>query len=233
LPRFGQRHVSVRFSNCLPIDKSAIIERRIQRSRRRERGEAGGNGKVTERTDADRPVRGNPGLRGSLIARGGPFLMVAIGVLLVVGGTIAGFVFGRFLAYRDLPAARAMILQQRTENQKLQGATNELNVQLAEQQRKYTEVHNTLEAIMPSESRYNISPNQSMIVGGGHLTIGLVGAPTNDSVNININGKQQSMATGDVIKITPDPATACQVAVQSFDMFTAALTASCTAVKPQ
>lgn len=188
---------------------------------------------MTDRTDADRPVRGNPGLRGSLIARGGPFLMVAIGLILIVGGTIAGFVFGRFLAYRDLPAARAMILQQRTENQKLQGATNELNVQLAEQQRKYTEVHNTLEAIMPSENRYNVSPNQSMIVGGGHLTIGLVGAPTNDSVNININGKQQSMATGDVIKITPDPATACQVAVQSFDMFTAALTASCTAVKPQ
>ena len=102
-----------------------------------------------------------------------------------------------------------------------------------ELQDKLTSVQAALQAIMPSENTYNISPNQSMIVAGGHLTIGLIGSPTNESVNININGKQQLAATGDVIHIALDPSTTCQVGVQSFDMFKAVLTASCAAVKPQ
>ncbi|MGB7618735.1 MAG: hypothetical protein WBM06_17425, partial [Pseudolabrys sp.] len=57
--------------------------------------------------------------------------------------------------------------------------------------------------------------------------IGLIGAPTNESVNINVNGKQQSVATGDVINITLDPRTTCLVRVQSFDMFKVVLNASC------
>jgi hypothetical protein len=67
-----------------------------------------------------------------------------------------------------------------------------------------------------------------MIVASGRLTIGLIGPPTNESINININGKQQSAATGDAIKFQLDPSTTCQVRVLSFDMFKAVLNASCT-----
>ena len=84
-----------------------------------------------------------------------------------------------------------------------------------------------MDEIIPSKNTYNIKPNQSMIVAGGRLTIGLIGPPTNESVNININGKQHSVATGDVIRLTLDPRTTCQVRVQSFDMFKAVLNASC------
>ena len=73
----------------------------------------------------------------------------------------------------------------------------------------------------------------ALIVAGGRLTIGLVGSPTNDSVNININGKQQSVATGDVVNIALDPPTTCQVRVQSFDMFRVVLGASCAAAQGQ
>jgi hypothetical protein len=76
-------------------------------------------------------------------------------------------------------------------------------------------------------------PNQSLIVADGRLTIGLIGPPTNESLNININGKHQSAATGDVINIALEPPITCQVKVQSFDMFKAVLTASCAGAKAQ
>ena len=95
-------------------------------------------------------------------------------------------------------------------------------------QNKLSTFEAALDEIIPSKNTYNIKPNQSMIVAAGRLTIGLIGAPTNESVNINVNGKQQSVASGDVISVTLDPPTTCQVRVQSFDMFKAVLNASCT-----
>jgi hypothetical protein len=90
-----------------------------------------------------------------------------------------------------------------------------------------------LHAIMPSEATYNIRPNQSILVAAGHLAIGLIGSPTNQSVNININGEQRSAAAGDVIHTALNPSTTCKVAVQSFDMFRVVVTATCAAEKPQ
>ena len=62
---------------------------------------------------------------------------------------------------------------------------------------------------MPSKNTYQIVPNQSLIVADGHLTVGLVGSPTNQDVNININGKQQSVASGDVIEVAPSTRRRC------------------------
>jgi hypothetical protein len=72
-----------------------------------------------------------------------------------------------------------------------------------------------------------------VIAADGRLTLGLVGPPTNDGINININGKQQLVAAGDVVRLAPDSSTSCQVEVQSFDMFKAVVTASCSAAKPR
>jgi hypothetical protein len=99
-------------------------------------------------------------------------------------------------------------------------------------QLKLTTTSNALNAITPSQDAYNINPNESIIVASGRLTIGLVGSPTNEGININVNGKQQLAAAGDVIKSSVDSA-ACQVGVQAFDMFHAVVTASCAAAKPQ
>ena len=90
-----------------------------------------------------------------------------------------------------------------------------------------------LNAIMPSQNTFNVQPNQAIVVGNGRLTIGLVGSPSNESVTLDINGKEQAVAVGQIVELAPDPATKCQVQVQSFDMFKAVLVASCTPAKPQ
>lgn len=168
-----------------------------------------------------------------LTARRLQFLLVSAIALIIVGGAVGGYMFGLNLTYHDLAAARAQLEQLSPESQRLKRAIIDENAKFVELQDKFTSAQAALQAIMPSENTYNISPNQSLIVAGGHLTIGLVGSPTNESVNININGKQQSAVSGDVIHIALDPSTSCQVGVQSFDMFKAVVTASCAAVKPQ
>lgn len=85
----------------------------------------------------------------------------------------------------------------------------------------------TLDELVPSENTYNIKANQSLIVGGGRLTVGLVGPPANDSVTLNVNGKRQPLGTGDVLNVAVDGQTNCQVRLQSFDMFKAVVTANC------
>jgi D-lyxose ketol-isomerase len=55
----------------------------------------------------------------------------------------------------------------------------------------------------------------------------LIGPPTNEKITLNINGKQQAMAAGDKLRITPDSSTVCQVNLNSFDMFKAVVYAAC------
>jgi hypothetical protein len=168
------------------------------------------------------------------MTRGGRFLLVSAFAIVVLGGVIGGYLIGLDWARNDLATARSLVEQIQPENQKLKRQIVDQNAEYVALQAKLTSAQAALKAIMPTENTYNFSPNQSMIVADGHLTIGLVGPPTNESVTININGKQQSAATGDVIQIALDPSTTCQVAVQSFDMFKAVVTASCAAAtKPQ
>jgi hypothetical protein len=96
-----------------------------------------------------------------------------------------------------------------------------------------TKTQAALDAIMPSANTYNISPNQTLILGDGHLTVGLVGPPGNDSVLLNINGKSQTVGAGQTLSITPEPATQCKVNVQSFDVFQVVVVATCAAAKAQ
>ncbi len=159
--------------------------------------------------------------------------IVVIGVLLIAGVGIGGHMYGRQLARSDTQERDAAIIELRADLQKLDGQINEQNGKLAALQTKLTGVQATLEAIMPSANTYTIQPNQSVIAADGRLTLGLVGPPANEGVTININGKQQLVAAGDVVHLAPDSSTSCQVEVQSFDMFKAIVTASCTAAKPQ
>ena len=147
--------------------------------------------------------------------------------LLAILAAIICYVIGLNVGYLDIAGARQLIQQLRADNQKLKTEIADLNATQVALQNKLSTFEAALDEIIPSKNTYNIKPNQSMIVASGRLTIGLVGPPTNDSVNININGKQQAMATGDVIKVTLDPSTTCQVRVQSFDMFKVVLNASC------
>jgi hypothetical protein len=84
---------------------------------------------------------------------------------------------------------------------------------------------------MPAKDTYSINPNESVVVGNGRLTLGVVGVPTSDSVTINVNGKQHTVAAGSVIHVADDASAPCKAAVQSFDMFNVTVTASCSEPK--
>lgn len=171
-------------------------------------------------------------LADSLMTSRGWFRFITITVVIVLGVAIAGHIHGRILAGRDM-AERDEIIQQ------LRAHSDELTMQLTNEvekfdalQAKFASVQAALDAIVPSENAYDLLPNQSIVVGG-QMTVGLVGSPTIQGVYVNVNGKRQLAAVGDVISISPDASTTCQVAVQSFDMFKAVLTASCTPTKAQ
>jgi hypothetical protein len=176
---------------------------------------------VSDHAAHQRHRRGTSSRRARLLAIA-CFLIAAVG----------GYALGLNIAYRDLAAARQLVTQLQVEGQKFRKQLNDQGVGYTALQAKLAALQSAMDEMKPAQNTYDIKPNQSLVVGGGHLTIGLVGSPTNDSVNLNINGKKQAAATGDVITVAADPATSCQVEVQSFDMFKAQITATCAPAKP-
>jgi multidrug efflux pump subunit AcrA (membrane-fusion protein) len=162
--------------------------------------------------------------------RGTTILAVIIIIIVIV---IGGHLYGRYLASIELADREAQLEQLRAQSQKQQRDIDSKSQQLTTLQDKLAKTQATLDAIMPSASTYNINPNQTLILGDGHLTVGLVGPPANDSVLLNINGKAQSVAAGQTLSIAPDPRTKCQISVQSFDVFRAVVVATCMATKAQ
>src|SRR5262245_20656175 len=158
--------------------------------------------------------------------------MVLSASLMVVGAFVA-FIYRGWVDNQDIIDSRDLVLQSRAQVRELNTRLTNQTSQLAELQAKLESVQAALDAITPSRNIYNVSPNQSLIVAEGRLTVGLVGAPTNERVNVNINGKQHSAGAGDVINFALDSSTVCRVQVQRFDMLRATLNASCAAPKSQ
>jgi len=186
---------------------------------------------VSETTEADQPVQSGPPRYAWLVES--RLALYGTAVLLVAAGAACGFLLGRNFAASDLAAAKALNAQLTSQSQALKQEVTGQKAQLGAAQARLTGVEAKLEAIMPSENTYNVNPNQSLIVADGRLVIGLIGSPSNETVNIIINGKQQSAAAGDVISVAPNPTTSCRVTVQSFDMFKVLLNATCAGAKPQ
>jgi hypothetical protein len=161
------------------------------------------------------------------------FVIAAAVVIAIVCILVGGHLYGRYLSARDLGGRDNAIEQMRIESQKLKRQLDQKSAQATELDAQIKRIQATLNAIMPAQNRYTIQPNQSLIVGDGHLNVGLVGSPGNESVTLDINGTQQSVSTGQIVHVTPDASTNCQVQVQSFDMFSATLIASCAGAKPQ
>jgi hypothetical protein len=162
--------------------------------------------------------------RGRLV---GAFICIVI----ILGIAIGSYFLAWTAGGSDLRAANLRVVQVQNENQRLLTINTNQLATITDLQSQIKSVQAKLSSIMPSENTYNINPNQALIVAGGRLTIGLVGSPSNETVNININGKPQAAAAGAVINAVLDPTTTCQVGVQSFDMFRAVLTATCADVK--
>ncbi|MGO9700495.1 MAG: hypothetical protein ACLPX7_14685 [Xanthobacteraceae bacterium] len=189
---------------------------------------------MSERPASDRLIEGSmtPRLYRALLTRGGRIELAILAAVVIVVVAVGSHGYGKWLARGDVLNRNLTIQRLQGEGEKLERTVEAQIVNIAALEAKLKQLQATLDAIMPAEHTYNINPNQSLIVPGGHLTIGLVGSPTNQYVNININGKQQSAAAGTVLNVAPDPATSCAVMIQSFDMFKAVVTASCEA-KPK
>jgi hypothetical protein len=189
--------------------------------------------KVTESMQASRSVGTNSRLHDMTLTRRGRALLLGIVIVLILASAAGSFVYGRKLTYADVTTAAQLNQQVTSENQTLNRQVIDQSSKLTAMQADLTNAKALLNEIMPTENTFNINPNQSMIVADGHLTVGLIGSPTNEGVRMNVNGKQQMVAAGDIIRVALDPSTNCQVAIQSFDFFRAVFTASCAAAKPQ
>ncbi|MGD9923326.1 MAG: hypothetical protein AB7V13_18055 [Pseudorhodoplanes sp.] len=158
--------------------------------------------------------------------------ILLIETVLILSVALIGHITGRELSRRQLLQRDLTIQQLREERQEVSAELNQRADRISALTLKLNEVQGVLNKIVPSENIFVVRPNQSLNVADGRVHVGLVGSPTIQGVNININGTQRLLNAGDVVNVDADQATTCGVTVQSFDMFTAILHATCTP-KPQ
>jgi hypothetical protein len=182
---------------------------------------------VSDRTPSSRSARERTSWR--LLRAEIRFVTITAVIIALLGIVAGGHIYGRFLANRELGGRDNAIDQLQAESQNLKRRIDEFSAQVTDLQTKLDKADAALKAIVPSENTYNISPNQTLIVADGRITVGLVGSPGNDNVTLDVNGKPQSVAAGQAVAVSPN----CQVVVQSFDMFKAVLVATCAGAKAQ
>ncbi len=185
---------------------------------------------MIDRTQSGRSPKGSRWRMFTAEQRGITILVI---IIIIIGILVGGHLYGRYLNSIDVADREAQLEQLRAESQKQKRDIDGKSQQLTTLQDKLNKTQAALDAIMPSANTYNINPNQTLILGDGHLTVGLIGPPGNDSVLLNINGKTQPAAAGQTLNVTPDPATRCQITLQSFDVFKAVVVAICAAAKAQ
>lgn len=164
-----------------------------------------------------------------LLTRRRRVYILLIETLLILGVALIGHITGRELARRQLAQRELTIVQLREERQQVSAELNRRADRILTLQTRLNHVQGVLDEIVPSENIYVMRPNQSFIVAGGRITVGLMGVPTIHGVTLNVNGKQQLVNAGDVIKVDLGEARMCQVTVQSFDMFKVVIHATCAA----
>jgi hypothetical protein len=152
-------------------------------------------------------------------------------VIMCLGILIGGHLYGRYLGSLDSTHIDDTITELRIRTQFETTHADSQAAELTTMRAKLKRTQDVLDSIMPAPNTYIIKPNRTLIVGDGHLPVGMVGPPGNDAIILNVNGKQQPLAAGQTINVAPDPATQCQLSVQSFDVFKATLVAACSGPK--
>jgi hypothetical protein len=173
----------------------------------------------------------SPVLHKLLATRRGRLGLLLAAAFIIGVVALGGRIYGRRLAYQDMLDRDRALHQLESVSQKLERESAQQADVVATLQARLTQVQEKLDRIMPGEDTYRMNPNESVVVGNGRLMLGLVGVPTADGATINVNGKQHTVAAGAVIHVANDASAPCEVAVQSFDMFGATVTASCSEPK--
>lgn len=164
----------------------------------------------------------------------GRFPAVAICVVVILAAGFVSFILGVNTGDREVQGFKGAIEGLRAGNQRLTADNQDLRAKLVDLQAKLATIQVTLDGLTPSANTYQIKANQALTVADGHLTIGLIGMPSSENVDLNINGKQYSAAAGAVVNITVEPSMNCRVGVMSFDILKsqATVNAACAAAKP-
>jgi hypothetical protein len=171
------------------------------------------------------------GRRGLAVTANNQLVVAVAFVIMCLGILIGGHLYGRYLGSFNSPGVDDTIIELRIRSQFEKSQADSQAAELTTMEARLKSTQGALDPIMPSPGTYTIKPNQTLIVGDGHLTVGMVGAPGNDAIMLNVNGMQQPLAAGQTINVAPDPATQCQLSVQSFNVFKATLVAACSGPK--
>jgi hypothetical protein len=151
-------------------------------------------------------------------------------VLLIVGG-IGGFTLRGRMDEARVGDANQRFLRYRSEHKELRSQIFSLSEKLERSMTEFGTLQAELKKIIPSTNTYIVKVNHAIIIEGGYLTVALIGPPTSEHLEINVNGKHHLTTAGDVIDVTPGLSLRCKVAVQSFDMFNVVIAASCRRVE--
>jgi hypothetical protein len=147
-------------------------------------------------------------------------------VVLVVVLVITSFVIGVYVTSRDVANLRALLSSVQAETQKAkQELASQISVNTSVQAR-LIRVTADFEAIQPQKNTYSVSPNQSIALAEGRLTVALVGPPGTNDLVLNVNGEQRKASSGDIIQVSAGADT-CRIAVQKFDLFRALINVNC------
>jgi cell division protein FtsB len=162
------------------------------------------------------------------------WLRPVLGILFLLALAIASYTLGRHSADKAFDYYKNLNSELDAEVGQLRVDNTKKTAQIADLQSQVDSIKKKIAALMPPpENTYKIDANTSLIVAGGHLTVGLIGTPGNDSVNLNINSNQYVAAAGQTINVSPDPSTRCRIQVVSFDILQsmAIVGAKCDAVE--
>jgi hypothetical protein len=188
----------------------------------------GRNCKVVETTASDRSGPTNPQSSYFRIRSPGIFLILAI----AIGAYFAGYTVAVYSSEREIKDTRD---KNQDLDSRLKSAEEDkikLKKTIDDQANQIKDLNAKLDETFRPTRTHQIKANTSNVVSIGQFTIGLRGTPRNESVDLNINNKQQTVAAGDVI--SPQFSTNCRIEVVSFDVLTssAVINTSCSPASP-
>jgi cell division protein FtsB len=135
------------------------------------------------------------------------------------------FIIGQRSQFHLITEGSALIAKLQNENQALTATNTAQATQIATLQGQLKTVQGQLDDIFRADRMLQLDPNQSVFVSSGRFPVSLIGPPSNEKVNVNINGKPQSASVGDTFSV--DLSTTCRVQVMSFDLFRAVFSTTC------
>jgi hypothetical protein len=150
----------------------------------------------------------------------------------MIAVAILSYKYGVSDGNHEVAASQGAIQRLQADNLNLTVDNRKLQADLADLQAKHGRTQDMLDALMPTANKYQIGPNQSLLVANDRLTIGLIGTPGSESVELNINSKQYTAAAGDIINIAIEPSSTCRIEVSSFDVLKSQVTVNAVCSEP-